>query len=458
VWATAIFVAAVGVRLAAACGELAFDEVWSWKLAAGSPGVIEILTLRLDNNHILNTLVMYALGPFAEPMTYRLPAVASASAGLIFGCLLGRRRDAGIPVLILQGASHVLILYGSEARGYAYLTGCTLAAWWVLEEFLDRPRIWCRAGFALACALGFMSQLPFAFAYAGFVVYSVLRMYGRRHWAQALLMLHVWPAVAIIAVYYFYVEGLYKGGGDPFPLGRTVVAALSLMAGGPQLAPVAYIGAAVAALLLVFSIVAELRADRARGSLYLVAIVLAPAGVIAASGFEYVYPRHFLVPMIFGYVAVGCQMARWWQRGRVVRVGVAALLAGFVVCNALPVTRLITQGRSQDAAAFSWIAEHSDEPVTTISGDHDFRVALPLTYYLFRNEAILTSRGKELKYFERTGLPPSGTDWMLLHSSSEWDKPPPDMIVDQQRRPYKLAKVFPASSLCAFTWWIYRRQ
>ena len=231
-WAAVIFVIAVGCRLAAARGELSFDEVWSWDLAAQSTTFVEILVLRLDNNHILNTLVMYALGPQAEPFTYRLPAVIAASAGLAFGYLLARRWGAGLPVLILLGASYVLILYGSEARGYAYLTGCTLGAWWLLEEFLDEPRLWCRAGFAVACGLGFFSQLPFAFAYAGFGVYSVLRLYRQRQWIQRLVLLHAWPFVVIIAVYFFYVDGLIKGGGDKFSLSRTLVAALSLMAGG----------------------------------------------------------------------------------------------------------------------------------------------------------------------------------------------------------------------------------
>lgn len=466
VWLAAIFVAAVGCRLAAARGELAFDEIWTWNLVAGTTGgVIEILLMmRLDNNHILNTLVMYAIGLNAEPWVYRLPAVVASSVGLVFGYLLARRRGAGPAVLILLGASYVLILYGSEARGYAYLTGSTLAAWWILEEYLERPLLWSRAAFALASALGLLSQLPFAFAYSGFFVYSVLRLYRKRHWVQAVVMLHAWPIVAIVAIYVAYVMDLVKGGGDKLPFWETLVAAFSLMAGGPQRGTAAIFAASVAALLLTVSLVSEFRIDRARGFLYLTAMFVAPAGVIMLSGFEYVYPRHFLVPMIFGYVAVGCQFARWFQGALAGRVAVAGLLTAYVAFNAVPVVRLIENGRSLDAAALLWIADHSDGPQVTISGDHDFRVGFPFPYHLIRNATYFKNTAKRLEYVEndtdpeRRTYPRSGTEWKLLHSASDWDVPPPAQVVDIYQNKYKREKVFPATSLSGFTWYIYRRQ
>ncbi len=463
-WVAAIFIAAIACRLAAARGELAFDEIWSWNLAATNTPLSILVQLALDNNHILNTLVMNVLGPNAEPLTYRLPAVAAASAGLVFGYLLGRRRGAGLPVLILLGASHLLILYGSEARGYAYLTGCTLGAWWVLEEYLDRPRAWCRAGFALACALGLMAQLPFAFAYAGFFAYSVLRLYRRRHGMQSVVLLHAWPVVAIVAIYVVYVVGLTKGGGDKFPVGETLVAALSLMVGGPLRGVAALVAAAVAVLLLTVSLGTEFRAERARAALYLTAMFAAPAGVIVISGFEYVYPRHFLVPMMFGYVAIGSQLANWFRRGKFGRCAAVVLLVGYVACNAVPVARLIANGRSPDDAALLWIADHSEGPVVTISGDHDFRVGFPLPYHLLRNAEYLQSSGKRLEFVEKDesqekkNYPRSGTDWKLLHTASEWDKSPPALIVDMYQNKYEQVKVFPAGSLSGFSWFIYRRM
>ncbi|MBS0264651.1 MAG: glycosyltransferase family 39 protein [Planctomycetes bacterium] len=444
--------------MAAARGELVLDEIWSWELAANCSRAVQVFFLQLDNNHIINTLVMYALGPLAEPFSYRLPAVLASTVGLIFGYLLGRKRGAGLPVLLLLSFSYVLILYGSEARGYAYLTGFTLAAWWFLEEFLERPRFWWRVGFAVTCTLGFLSQLPFAFAYAGFFVYSAIKLYQKRHWMQALLMLHLWPTLAILAVYLFYVDGLVKGGGEKLELGQTVLAAFSLVVGGPQLAPWAYASAAVSLVLIVAACLAEFKHDTARGLLVTVAMFVAPAGVIAASGFQFVYPRHFLVPMIFAYVTSGCLLAAWWRRGKVGRSAVVLLLGAFCLLNALPVARLVIGTRSPDADAFRWVAEHSPQGPITISGDHNFRVGRPLIYFFVRHGAELKQQGKLLTFVDNTEVPAEGTDWLLRHTPSEWDLPHDSTTVDTKQNRYVLRQVFPATSLSGFGWWIYQRE
>ncbi|MBI3866774.1 MAG: hypothetical protein HY290_33255, partial [Planctomycetia bacterium] len=192
----------------------------------------------------------------------------------------------------------------------------------------------------------------------------------------------------------------------------------------------------------------------------------APAAVIAISGFDIVYPRHFLVPMIFGYVAVGNQCVRGWQRGQAGRWAVAMLLAGFVGCNAVPVARLIAGGRSQDRAALFWIAEQTSGPVVTFSGDHDFRVEMVMVWFHgARNEPYFRSLGKSLKYVPKDAMrqepdegPAEGTEWRLLHSSSEWQAPPAAQIKDDRGIRYELVKTFPCSSISGWTWWVYHRS
>ena len=446
-----------GLRFAAARGELWFDEVWSWELAASSASAWDIVELKVDNNHILNTLVIYAAGPLAGSWAYRLPAVIASSAALWFGYLLARRWNAGIPVLGLLAGSYMLILYGSEARGYAYLTACTLGAWWGLEEYISRPRIWAGALFGVCCLLGFLAQLPFAFAYSGFFLYSMFRIPRQPRGLQNFLFLHVVPNLAIIAIYSLYIEGLVKSGGDQFPLGRTLIAAMSLWSGGPPLAPGAYLGAAAAAVLVVVAVAKVFRESWPRGLMYLTSMVLAPAGVIVASGFEFVYPRHFLVPMIFGYVAVGCLLARGMAAGRTGRIASITLIVLFWVVNAIPTSRVIIATRTPDEAAFSWLVEHSTEPVITISADHDFRVSRPLTYYMIQHIVDLQKRGVKLQYVERGKIPAEGTEWKILHTASDWQAPPPAEFTDGQGIEYKQARAFPAASLSAFSWFLYRR-
>ena len=176
-----IAVAAIGLRLGAMRGDLMLDEIWTLLLAVNVQSVWEIFFLNHDNNHILNTLIVYGLGTNSPPIAYRIPATLAGCLALWFGYRVGCRNGkvSGTVVLFLLGLSHVCILYGTEARGYAYLTCATLAAWWALDKFLDEPSEKYAALFAFFVALGFLSQLPFAFAYAGLGVYSVLRLVQR---------------------------------------------------------------------------------------------------------------------------------------------------------------------------------------------------------------------------------------------------------------------------------------
>src|SRR5262245_23602353 len=84
-------VAAVGLRLAAMRGDLMLDEIWTLLILAVLESGWEIFSFNHDNNHILNSLAMYCLGPAMPPIVYRLPATVAGCAALWFGWLIGRR-------------------------------------------------------------------------------------------------------------------------------------------------------------------------------------------------------------------------------------------------------------------------------------------------------------------------------------------------------------------------------
>src|SRR5258708_5091759 len=229
-------------------GDLVLDEIWMLLLEVNVESAGQIFVLNHDNNHILNPLVVYGLGFNVPPLAYRIPATLAGCLALWFGYLVGRRNGtvSGGLVLFLLGLSHVFILYGTEARGYAYLTCATLAAWWSLDKFLDQPRGRYAVGFALSVALGLLSQLPFAFAYAGFGIYSVLRLARRPGGWRLAVILHLLPILTCVLVYLTFVQGLIAGGGQKFPLDRVVLATLSLAAGAPETRTPALVAATLA--------------------------------------------------------------------------------------------------------------------------------------------------------------------------------------------------------------------
>ena len=450
-------VTAVGLRLAAARGDLVLDEIWSWLIASQAESAWQIFVMPVDNNHILNTLVLYALGPKAPLWAYRLPAVLAGSLALWFAYRLARRqgRVAPISILTLLGFSHVLILFGTEARGYGYVACCTLAAWWAIEKYLDRPQLRYARAFGLASSLGFLSHLTFMFAYLALGVYSAMKMRLRRGGWRRLVVLNRLPVLTCILLLFTYVLGMAIGGGTQSPLFDTLLATLSLMAGGPERGVAAYVAAFVMAALLAISLAAECRLDRARGVMYLTAIFVWPAVVLAVTGHAFVYPRYFLVPMIFGYVAVGSLFARWFQAGRFGRSAVSLLLVGYVACNLVPVVSLIGQGRGQYSTAVRWMAEHTAGPAVTVASDHDFRNWLVAGFYADRDSQAYSESGKTLVYVNQTEYPGQGTEWFLRHSFSG-ESAPPDSLTDPFGNKYELVQVFPSGSISGWTWWLYR--
>ncbi|MGE5191787.1 MAG: hypothetical protein ACM3U2_04750 [Deltaproteobacteria bacterium] len=455
----ALTLIAIGLRLAAMRGDLVLDEIWTLLILAPMESVWQIFLFNHDNNHLLNTLIVYGLGASVPPIVYRIPATLASCLALWFGYRVGRRNGAaaGAVVLFLLGLSHVFVLYGTEARGYAYLTCATLAAWWALDEFLDQPRGWNLALFALSVSLGFLSQLPFAFAYAGFGVYSILRLCGRPLGLRQAVFLHFVPLLTCLAVYMVFVQDLIPGGGETFSIERVLVATFSLAAGGPETGTAAVAAALIAAIVIALALTNEFRVDRIRGVFYATAVFLAPAAVILVSRYEFVYPRHFLVPMIFCYVAVGNLLARWIAAGRAGRILAAGLLGAFGLCNLVPVTRLIIEGRAQYSAAVRWMAEQSSGPEVVLGGDFDFRNSTVAAFYAAQNADVYQGRGKQFVYVTHADSGPQGVEWYLQHSFAG-DPPRPATWTDRYGNVYDLVREFPAGSISGWNWWLYRRR
>lgn len=236
VWLAAIVFASIAVRFAASRGDLGLDEVWSLEMLQNVDSAWQIFVLNHDNNHIVNSLVLYALGPQAPLIAYRLPAVLAGCLALWFGVNVAQRitPGAGPVALILLGLSDFLVQYTTEARGYAYLALCTLAAWWALEEFVERPRWSCALAFTLFATAGLLTNLTFVFGYAGLGVYSAIKLASRRNFSGRAFALHALPVLTATLLYLLFVRELAIGGGERLPFTETLVDVFGGMAGVPE--------------------------------------------------------------------------------------------------------------------------------------------------------------------------------------------------------------------------------
>jgi hypothetical protein len=455
--------AAVGlaglIRIAAATGDLYIDEIWSWWFVRNvTKRFVDLLALRHDNNHLLNTMIMYVLGTDVPGMWYRIPAVL-ASIGTVWlaGSIAGRHGGfaAQVTTWLLVGGSYLLILYGSEARGYSYAIFFALLSWEFLQRAAETRRWGDAAVFSLSCCLGFLAHLTFVYCYAGFCVWTVWTWWRKPAWA--LSVAHLLPMLTAAWLQLFFIGGLFSpkmaiGGGPETDLFAAVISTLSLIAGGPLTGDGTLVAALSVLILIGVGLVELWRQDRAVCVCYLTIIVLAPAAVLMLTGHALIYPRYFLAPVSFALLAIGQGVSRWWRASATGRIGLISVLAVSAALNGWWTIRLLDHGRGDYLQALKWLTSQVPDGPIVVSSDHDFRNGMIVSYYAPR----LGPSASRWQYVEQRFLPPEGTPWVLLHDF-EGDAPYPDVVTDRYGKPYRLERAFRHQSLSGYNWWVYRR-
>ncbi|MCS7033144.1 MAG: hypothetical protein NZ561_04010, partial [Phycisphaerae bacterium] len=263
---TGVLLAAAALRLTAARGGLWLDEIWSLELAREVSNPMQILThLRIDNNHPLNTLVLWTIGMNAADFVYRLPVVALSTAAVALGWQWNRSRSvpAGAVTAGVLAISFPMIVYGSEARGYGYAAFFLLACLVCLERISKSPLF--RVSYVVSAAGGILSHPTFLPALGAMMLWTIAKDGDRRAW----LLTHAVP-VSLAGLFWFvFVRPLNFGGSSSAPLVELAIETLSLPLGVSADQKLATLAAVASAGLTVAAIGALIwRGDR-RWVLYL---------------------------------------------------------------------------------------------------------------------------------------------------------------------------------------------
>ena len=159
----ALTLVGLALRVAAARGGMWTDEAWSVVYAAQAKDPLGVfLRINHDNNHHLNTLWLQAVGMHASSLLARAPAILAGTLTIPAASLLFARRSAAgaIAAAALFAISPIMVIYGSEARGYALMILAmlfmTLLATNALEGRANGATRWM---IAIAAALGTLSHL-----------------------------------------------------------------------------------------------------------------------------------------------------------------------------------------------------------------------------------------------------------------------------------------------------------
>ncbi len=457
--ASLIVVLGIALRLIGANGELALDEVWSLKLlqSIGRPDQI-FWKINHDNNHFLNSLWLYAIGPGASVLAQRALAIALGAAGIVVAGLWACERGpaACLVTMALFEGCFAMVQYGSEARGYSGLVLFAVAALVLCEKTLNgEDRRW---WLALACLLGLLCHLNMVFLFVvigiwvGFIQIRRQSDLMQAGWATIKLL---YPAalctspLVLWVVYTLHSRVFTIGMLNPFAADRFTSAyglLIRAMTGLPGLtAPAFYLLLPSNALALAWL---WRRALNGRFSLYVIALVVLPALMFALRLPNTDQPRYFLVSGTAYLLLVGELMGIAFRHGATIRVAGVAVLLVFANQNAGFLQHFFIDGRGHYREAVQ--AMTTQGPARYGSNDA-FRNPLLVDYYARQLGASATY----IPDSEWCAAPP---DWYLVYAFSH-DAPPATVIAGPAtcKQLFDAPSVFPYWGMSGFQWSLYRK-
>jgi hypothetical protein len=436
----AAVVGAVAIRLAAARGELWLDEIWSFRLAHLQTDAVAVFTrIHHDNNHHLNTLYLYFLPESARWITYRAHAILAGVATVLMAGLIAHRAGARAALFsgLLTAGSFLLILYSSEARGYALAVFFAFVAVLLAERYLQTCRAAWALGFGAASALGFLSHLTFFHAYAGLFVWTSCRAFSQPRSPAAIIRLawlHVLPVAVLAGLYWIDLRHVILGGGPIVPASEVVARVLSLAIGGPEDGGWRGLSAATALVACVAAVLAVRRSGSDLWILFGITIIVSPLLSLLLVDSNLLYERYFLIPAGFLLVASG------WTLSAVARRSAPAamlIVMAFLVTNGLHVARLLRYGRGNYLPALTYISSRAVQHPVTVGGDHDFRQGRLVEFY-----RPYVTNGSDIEYHQAFEWAAAGPEWFLVHSQEPVFAPSRSLVVDGGRR-YTLSAAYP---------------
>jgi hypothetical protein len=429
----AVLVAGIALRVIASLDDFWLDEILSWKVAMSARSVGDLLTspaARTDNNHLLNTLWLYLLGDRPWWPAYRTLSLATGSAAIVLSAI-GLRRVEACAVVVLLAFSYPMVVYSSEARGYAPAIFFAAAGFLALRRFLDTQKPLFAILFSASCILGLLSHLTFAHFYLAAFVLSLRTKRG-----EDLALLHAPVLVAGIALYFTFIQHITVLGSPDVSVMHVVWQTLRLVTGG---------SAFLTLLLLPVSLLLVWRSRREWFWFFLTGVLLAPALFLAIRpAGDPLFPRYFLVStwMAFLLIATAADVA--WQC-RCGRFAIILLALAYLAGNARQLLPFLRDGRGHYRDALAYAAADSAGPTVTIAGDNEFRARPLIDFYASYTDKPVVA------------FPPNLPEWFLVADLQPHAAASP--TIDLAGQPYAFHREFTYSGgLSGWSWYLYHRR
>jgi hypothetical protein len=451
------------LRVLGAQGELWLDEIHSLKLVSSIHSPDEVIWgINHANNHMLNSLWVYAVGPDSPPLRLRLLSIVLGTLSVLWAGLAAGRRHLSTALLAMAffAVSFPMVTYGSEERGYSGLILFTLMA---IHALRDRAPSWGdRLYLGLALVLGVLSHLT--------MIGAIVALFAWQMWidvrsgepvdaalgANLRRFLPGFAGIGMLAIAISvgsHIRPFIIPVEDPFTVYGTTTA-YGLMLGslaGVWYQPLGQTCLATALLFLAWQAFARYRDDRDGIGLYLFLVVLVPGILFATRGHNLNNVRFYLA---FGavYLLFLADMAgRGWRRGGAARILTVGLLTVAMGLTGYDLSQFYRTGRGHYAEAVAMMtgngpATYGDDGGP--GGDFGFRTVA--AYYAARQHVDLSLVPLD-KWCE---TPPQ---WLVVHTY-QGEVAPARLTMGRPRCAlhYDAPVIFPFWGMSGWGWTVYR--
>ena len=452
------------IRCYGSTSDLWLDELWSLGYALNAPSVSSILfDLKIDNNHIFNTLYLYSIGSVRSAFLYRILSLSSGMLALIALYREGSRKpehSSWTILCMLLSTSFLVILYASEARGYGLMAFCLIISWVLIQRFIETPTLSTAIGFWIYAALGLFAQFSYALFFLGAPLWSLYALWKRLGFMQALRWgLILWLPVGLgsLLLYITYISHIPPGTGYLYSSSFEVLLNTVLLTFG--LPSVSAVFPALGALSLLFWIctlcimlrwIYQLFSLGDERWLYFIStLIIVPLFVVLVLSPRIFCTRYIFVVVLSFYWLFSI-MLDYSRRGLLPSPAVSlwALTLIFVLGNLYANIRFLSYLRGKPESAISYIIQQSDKFPVSITADNDYRTLMMLAYYWPR---VSTEH-----YSYTSADNTQAADWYLFQTRDQFMP-----VTQQQCRTeslcYCLEETFPFSAESGWEWRLYRQ-
>jgi hypothetical protein len=446
--------------IAAARGDLWLDEIWSILFASDAHSITDIFTLlQHDNNHPLNTLFLYFLGEQKNLFLYRLFAVTSGIASVFLVAWIAKKEwgwPEALCVVILTSTSFPLLLYYSEARGYAPAIFFVLTSYMLLSLNFRRfswkrlPLFW------VTSILGLLSHGTFVIGTIAFCMWTMaheVRSIGRfQEKLFRFMAYHTPPVLFLMWWYAFFLRVMKYGEGPEYPIWDVIAQASKFLLGFPD-DPDLLIPAIICTFILIIAGVIALRREQdERWIFFINMLCISPAILLIATRPKFIYFRYLIVCFPFFYLLVSHLICKYygifsnlWKC--LIIAALAILLAGQGLRDEL----LLRFGRGNYSAALEYIENNSQKDVINVGSDHDFRNKMLFDFY----NARMPLKNK-MRYIEQDNWGKEPPDWIITHSQDTTYQCPKKLTI-KKVGVYYFTKEYKFSDVSGWNWFLFRR-